>query len=801
MSLDPKYIIAPALEQYYVDKDTGLPLANGTLEFFSDVNRSTHKPIYTISGTAPNYTYTELPNPLTLNATGSPEDEAGNNIIPYYYPYDEDGNVELYYVVCKSEGDDEQFTREAWPNFIADSPDSNPDQIYNYIPNGQFLAYNNLPEDVVNNIPAGQIRQASTNIAYGRWVYDQFPGSTATDNVQVVEIPAYVSNPTSSPRNQVQIQCFGADPSDGYKIFCIEFEDVNKFSSSTQYYTFAFNAVTYNSSPFNVEIGIFKYYGSGGAPSPSTTTNLVNFTITSTNTLFQIPFIFGANTGTQVGTNNDDYVRIQIELPPNISFGCRMTDFMLIKGNVVITEFPPQTNRDMLSRTLNAPTPDPDGYDIGMPMVLTKNGIIFDHSQVGKIVASIDEQPSFGELSCMGTTTYRTDSYSSDGIPYRRLQRKLVSVNGSANVANLPKFGTGPDYITAYFAGTTNTKFTICTNKRGPQVTTINNGTPFSFFTNVLGTDTDYGFFAAQFDDGTFLWIKCREQGSCANNSSGTAGVVINTIPYPFEGEHIGNVVVNQIVGVEIDSSNTIAPGTYFVVNSPTTKYVIWFQVDASGSQPVVSGSPVYIKIDLLSGYTYVDVAYQICAALNGFQSATITVTAGSTIPPSSYFTFHANGQTYAVWYNLNGTGTAPVVVNAILIPVVYATSNTAANIRQLTVEAINDLYFATPNMQGLGIKGWTESDYYDSNQVFRYSQVPSVLPKGIGTLQFDYGLSYDTPTLSELSQQLLDSTATSLDGTPVREIGPAVSTIPQEYKGTHQTDVRNMYLSYFIKY
>ena len=62
------------------------------------------------------HTYVALPNPLRLSAVGTVQDANGNNVLPFYFPYDEQGNVELYYLTVESMDGQLQFTREAWPN-------------------------------------------------------------------------------------------------------------------------------------------------------------------------------------------------------------------------------------------------------------------------------------------------------------------------------------------------------------------------------------------------------------------------------------------------------------------------------------------------------------------------------------------------------------------------------------------------------------------------------------------------------------------------------------------------------------
>lgn len=79
MSLDPRYLIAPTLEQVYIDKNSGLPLANGTITFYQDKQRTVLKSVYTLSGD-PSNTYVALSTPLRLSAVGTVQDKNGNNV-------------------------------------------------------------------------------------------------------------------------------------------------------------------------------------------------------------------------------------------------------------------------------------------------------------------------------------------------------------------------------------------------------------------------------------------------------------------------------------------------------------------------------------------------------------------------------------------------------------------------------------------------------------------------------------------------------------------------------------------------
>lgn len=139
MALDERYFVTSDLDTYYVDKDSGLPLAGGTIEFWRDSARSIPKLVYQLSGAPPHYTYTALPNPIDLSSVGTVQNDLGDNIVIYYFPYDERGNLDLYYTVVRDSNGVEQLSREAWPNITsADDPTSADFPIQNQISNSQF---------------------------------------------------------------------------------------------------------------------------------------------------------------------------------------------------------------------------------------------------------------------------------------------------------------------------------------------------------------------------------------------------------------------------------------------------------------------------------------------------------------------------------------------------------------------------------------------------------------------------------------------------------------------------------------
>lgn len=125
MALNELFTVASDLESLFIDKDTGLPLANGTLYFYRDAARNVPKKVYQLSGSPPNYTYTSMGSQINLSSVGTVQNASGDNEVIYWYPYMPDFGqpgvpvLDLYYIVCVDSGGTVQFTREAWPNITA----------------------------------------------------------------------------------------------------------------------------------------------------------------------------------------------------------------------------------------------------------------------------------------------------------------------------------------------------------------------------------------------------------------------------------------------------------------------------------------------------------------------------------------------------------------------------------------------------------------------------------------------------------------------------------------------------------
>lgn len=144
MPINPDLLIAaPMLQDSFVDKD-GSPMSAGIITCYRDNSRTTLKNWYYQSSNFAdangNYTFSPLPNPLTLSAAGTICDVNGVDTIPFFYPYSEQNQTvaEPYYITIWNHDMTNQITR---PNFPYNPGEVNPDaegSVNNYVINNGF---------------------------------------------------------------------------------------------------------------------------------------------------------------------------------------------------------------------------------------------------------------------------------------------------------------------------------------------------------------------------------------------------------------------------------------------------------------------------------------------------------------------------------------------------------------------------------------------------------------------------------------------------------------------------------------
>ena len=194
------YALFP-IQEVIFDPLTGEPAANGTVGFYSDPAFTQLKTIYQQSQSSPG-TFTPLQNPLTLDGVGSYQDETGNEIIPFLYPYigtpsdPTPGDVQLYYIQALNSNGDTILTRMDWPpnqpDFTSPSATTTPES-QNLLTNPQFneVLFPSVSGGYVFNVSgSGTI----TQIAPG-WYFN----TTGTGSITVQQLDLATQTPSESP--------------------------------------------------------------------------------------------------------------------------------------------------------------------------------------------------------------------------------------------------------------------------------------------------------------------------------------------------------------------------------------------------------------------------------------------------------------------------------------------------------------------------------------------------------------------------------------------------------------------------
>lgn len=807
MAIDPRYIASASLQEFFVNKDvdspvdSGLPLSSGIVTFYRDASRTELKPVYTISGDYPNYTFTALPNPLVLSSVGTPQDDDGNDIIIYYFPFisESDNTPDLYYVTVYSSTDGItpevlQFTRESWPPNAAEGSSSGSLVTWseNFIPNPQFLDHNNLPDD-------GLLLAGTNPVARGGW-YSELPDPVSSTNfIRFIPLPNWTSDPAQSPPFELNWICTIPNGADNVKRFGVGFGDVNKFADNNQPYRFAFWAAA-NTTSTNVTVQIVKNFGDGG--STEVTRDLEDITITSDGRFFNIAIdSFGDNAGKIIGPGS--YVALAISVDPNLAFNLLFTDFGLVIGDGIVTNFPIQTNADTIARSIFgwAALPDPNGFDLYLPPLLTKGGMVWDDTQIGEIISTIFPVNPVNVLTQNNLmpadgTVHLTSDYAANGIPLARLGQKLIS---NSSVPNIPMFGTGANYATAYaYTGLADTiRLTVNSPGTGSVAASdVSTGWTIGNIVNFDGSDAgantlNYKVYSNVAN--TFLAVGAFPAALSAFDD-GTSGFTLTQVGGV---DNFDGLLAQQ--GASFTALCTTAaalanpgnPGKYFQFSNASVDYYIWYRI-TNETDPAPGGDG--IRIDLVGTETAQDVANITREVMNAYQVSNIQVTGQP--PVSSYWIFFTNPaspQRFFVWYAIDDEGTEPITEGT-GIRVDILSDDTNAEIATKTLISINAYQYAAPDFRGMFLRGADPTGIWDFDNAQRWSSISGLSGAVLGTFEYSQFLSHAHLPPSSLAAEALGALSPGI-------VGGYIEVFLTGSTGGTETRPVNAYVNYAIRY
>jgi microcystin-dependent protein len=810
--LNERYVTDEFFQSIFRDKDTGLPLTAGKLWFYKDSSRTELKTIYTVSGSPPNYDVIELPNPLTLSAAGTIQDGSNNDVILYLYPYDENDDEELYYVVCKNSGDVNQFTREGIPNSqTGEQPQEG--GLKNYIPNGQFLIH--------RTIPTVELENNNRIDTYGGFAFRTDAPSFANHEIIYERFGSYIANPTANPRFSCRFKCTEPFAGTTFKRFGHDFKPVHRFVNGNTY-TFSFSAKSESGTALEIDVVYVKRYGTGGDPTDVKEIK-ENLQITTEWQTFSFPVVLETNEGKSIGSLDDDTLSFMLCVPPEQTYDINTTNWLITDGDIDVQQYPEEPTAENQYRALFTVRRPVEGLGIEnmannllLPLILTKEGVAYDHSRVSKIEAAMYESTydsvqdiwygQEGELECRGSTL-QTDGYSKEGVPWSRLQQVLYIPS-----LNIPRYGTGKDFITTFHYLPTNDHIVLNTNTAG-SVTALTDGSVSTGFTfnAVKQGDNTYSFEAGIGGDAE-LYITNTVAGETLNQAADVdTGFDVSThilgIDHPSDPtKHLA-----EVVNIDIDVIAGLA-GKHFLISNTTTDYYVWFKVDGSGTDPAVGGR-TGILIDILSSYTVAEVRDIVAHALRGYYVAGITAIAASGMTAGAYFEFYNHlAQKWYVWYEIDGAGTDPAIAGAQKgIKVSLLSSDTAVDVAFKTMFAINNTSFSLPDLRGYFLRAWDHGRGADPDAGTRHGGGDQV-----GTWQDDVFRSHNhkmlvkdpqdfsetnVPTNNFLGKGFTSDGFNALIYYPAPTPDKFLNENAISWVGGNETRSKNIYVMYVIRY
>jgi len=380
MAINTSLLVADStLQDYLVDKDTGLPLVNGVITFYQDNSRTTLKNVYYQAGVAGSYTYIPFSNPIILSAVGTVVDNNGNDTKIFYYPYSEVDNVtpQPYYVTVDSQLGERQFTRQDWPPAQngGNAPSTNSTILQNLITNNVF--WRNIGSINATNLTATTLAPSQHD---GFSMPDiQFMKSTtgATDTITFNRFvaPSTTTMPTFAdqilpndvtPEFYLNLNCTGAG-SETSKYIQIPIS-LHIASLSGAKCTVAIDMMNVSGNVNNVvTLSILQYLGTGAAANPPVT--IQSIVVGSSWTKTVIAFTMPSAQNLIVGGGSDDALYLQINFPTAVTCNINIAKPAIYIGSA-------------------APTNDYQTYD--------QANAIFNSPRTGDVRTSLNSFVPFG---------------------------------------------------------------------------------------------------------------------------------------------------------------------------------------------------------------------------------------------------------------------------------------------------------------------------------------------------------------------------------------------------------------------
>lgn len=345
------------------------------------------------------------------------------------------------------------------------------------------------------------------------------------------------------------------------------------------------------------------------------------------------------------------------------------------------------------------------------------------------------------------------------------------------------RYGTGANFVTAVL-DSQQARIRLTTNQPGSAIASSAGSSGFTITPVVTGNN--YYVLAFVGRDSNKIICKGSIIGATLALDAKTSGFTLTDLR--------NSAATNHLFQIECTDSKNLA-GQWLQFSTTNVTYYVWFTVDGQGidpKPPSLNG----IKLELFSTQTASEVALCLAETLNGHQMTLVKTNEARQIKPGSYWTFATTTlENFYVWYRKNKQGSDPKADGTGIV-VAIQENDTAEQIATKTMLAINQTYFAVPDLRGVFLRGWDKDKKIDiGDRFFNYGQ--GLITNTIGSFELDEILShnhsfttgYEDPPRSQTSM-----TAKCYHGT-------YPSSSYADYHGGNESRPFNSSVNFVIKY
>jgi hypothetical protein len=464
-------------------------------------------------------------NPITLDATGKQADEATDICYPIFWADDAP-----YYIEITDSDNNIIFQGDGFPWNGSNEPVISEIDIENYFINAQLYFDNAEVIDTdgdrgFNDLPASEL-----SIAPDNWFFIK-NNTSATDTITIVDFSAGQTEVLNNPKAYFIYNCTVPGTSETQKKYYYKFGSVRQFANET------INIQFYARSTLSSQLSVTytQYFGTGGSPSATNTQPITTQSLTGNWVIYQVSVEIDDLTSKNIGTNGDDYLSIDFNMPFNSVANVQLSNMCLRFGDTFI---------DIQEESVNITSEEIKASSLPLPRSVNWD----DGNYELMMISGVQTWVACAGRGCEWYTN-AAPSYAllQNGLPYYSSQYyNLANYLYQSSSLSLP-FSYGPQGFTVSIATAT-------------------------------------------------LTITCVTNGAVTSGSAGTSG-------FSFTQTSNGSGSTPGIVTLVVNAASTILPGEYFLINSPSTSYFVYFSQNNETKNPQAT-TPA------LSGKTAIKVSY-----------------------------------------------------------------------------------------------------------------------------------------------------------------------------------------------